>query len=68
MDNAKVGKRVCDLLEERGIMKKHVAKVIGRSGCSTSQKLNGHRAFTILELAAIADLLGVTVSELVSEE
>lgn len=40
-----------------------IAEAIGRSRASVSQRLNGHRPFSVAELIVIANLAGVEPAE-----
>lgn len=56
------------LLEGRGVTRVTVGEALGQSPQSASLKLSGKRPTTVDEIAIIARLAGVSVSELVFDD
>lgn len=63
-----INERVRSLVHGRGIVQKSLAAEIGMTTDALSRALSGQRGFGALELARIADLLGVDVYELITGE
>ncbi|VFB14363.1 regulatory protein [Bacteroides heparinolyticus] len=59
--------RIKELLKQKGITQKELAKAIGKSEISISKYVNGEKPSSKTELA-IADFLGVSIKDLYEEE
>ena len=54
-------------LARRGFNQRDVAGALGITQQAVSRRMSGHVDFTVGELSGVAALLGVTLSELVTE-
>jgi len=63
-----INERVRSLVQGRGLVQKTLAEEIGMTTDALSRALSGQRGFGALELARIAELLGVDVYELITGE
>jgi predicted transcriptional regulator len=61
-----VGRVVAEMLDQAGISRKRASEVTGIPRATLLRRLNG-ASFQILELRAIAEMLGVTIAEIVSK-
>jgi predicted transcriptional regulator len=61
-----VARVVAEMLDQAGISRKRASEVTGIPRATLLRRLNG-ASFQILELRAIAEMLGVTVAEIVSK-
>ncbi len=62
----RVAEAVREAVAARGISQIALSEATGIPRVTLIRRLNGHSPFTIAELAAIAEHLGVTVSDLVA--
>ncbi|MGS0972257.1 MAG: helix-turn-helix domain-containing protein [Candidatus Izemoplasmataceae bacterium] len=66
MDNEKIGNYIKNLLKSKGMSQEELATKIGITPQAISKGLKGLNTFDIGNLKSIADLLGVTVDEILN--
>lgn len=65
MDNTQIGAAVAVAIEASGQSRASIARQVHMDGAALSRSIGGERAFKSLELAWIADKLGVSVDQLI---
>ena len=68
IDDSVLAGRVRDALRHAGITQVDLARAVGMDNTAVSKCLNGKRKLSSLELAKIADALGVAVSTLLADD
>ncbi|HVA19353.1 MAG TPA: helix-turn-helix transcriptional regulator [Solirubrobacteraceae bacterium] len=68
VSRSQIGERIRELREERSITQERLASVLGLTKSSVSRIESGERGLAAVELAALADDLGVTADYLLFGE
>lgn len=64
MDTADLGKRIQELLDQKGITRKEFSKLTGLTEAAISRYINGQREPKAITLSVIANSLDVSLDEL----
>ncbi len=66
MDFAQVGNNIQHFLEERGMTQQNLAEALGISKQVVNKIVKGNKAINVKEIAEIAQVLGVSVDDLLT--
>lgn len=66
--NAKLGKRLKEIRQARGLSQEQISKLLGVNRSAVSQVENGKRAVTAHELSRLADALAISIDSLLDPE
>ncbi len=66
--NVKLGKRLREIRQARGLSQEQIAKILGLNRSTVSQIENGKRSLAADELSSVSDALGISIDSLLDPD